>query len=105
MKGRALSYLARFSLIAQRLTGEPELAKFYGLLGEMWVNEDPSAGASVVVGASQEKVQDNCFEGIPGFFEFGAERHQGQLNTVGDFDGFAKAVRQRLWKGCGWTEH
>ncbi len=105
VKSRATSYLSRFSLIAQRLTDDAALAGFYGRLPEMWVDRDPAAGVGIVVGASEIGSDDNRFNGMPGYFELEPERHQGQLNTVGDFAVFAMHVRDILWKGCAlWIE-
>ena len=104
LQSRAPSYLARFSMIAQRLTDDPGLATFYARLGEMWADNDTAAGASVVIGASTDAVEDNCFVEVPRFFALGPEQHQGQLNAVHDFDAFAQRVRAILWRGCGWTE-
>ena len=107
VKGRALEYLARFSIVAQHRTGDQELAAFYASLGELWANKDPSAGVGIVVGtdSSREKSGDGCFDGMTAYFELTAEQHQGQLNLVDGFQVFAEMVRHILWKGCGlWTE-
>ena len=104
VQSNALNYLARFSLIMTTITNDVELAQFYGRLTELWVDKDPAAGVSIVVGASQAVAENGCFGAITGYFEFGADHHQGQLNTVGDFAIFADKVRAILWKGCGWTE-
>lgn len=101
LQTRALSYLSRFALIAQRLTDDLDLAKFYGRLPEMWADKDPAAGASIVIGSSG--VQSECFGTIPDYFELGPDRHQGELNALGDFPDFAVRVREILWRGCGWT--
>jgi hypothetical protein len=101
LQNRAVSYLSRFALIAQRLTDCLELAKFYARLPEMWVDKDPAAGASVAIGTSE--LQGDCFGGIPGYFALGADRHQGELNAVGNFPRFAERVREILWRGCGWS--
>lgn len=100
LRTRALSYLSRFALIAQRLTDDVELAKFYGRLPEMWADKDEAVGASIVIGSSG--VQSECFGIIPGYFELGPERHQGELNALGNFPDFAVRVREILWRGCGW---
>ncbi len=97
---RATSYLARFSLIAQRLEEDPPLADFYSRLPEMWVDRDASAGVGVVVAAAVDP-GTTCFSTMPSYFGLDAPRHQGQLNTIGDCEGFCERVRQVLWKGCG----
>ena len=105
---RALSYLARFSLVSQYLATDPQLAAFYARLTELWADKDPAAGVGIVVGtdSSREAGGNSCFEGITGYFEFPAAQHQGHLNLVDDFRTFAESVRRVLWKGCGlWTEH
>ena len=104
---RAISYLARFSLVAQHLTEDRKLAEFYARLAELWADKDGAAGVGVVVGADscREKGSDGCFEGITAHFELTADQHQGQLNLVDGFQTFAESVRRVLWRGCGlWTD-
>ena len=103
---RALSYLARFSLVAQHLADDQQLASFYGRLAELWANKDSAAGVGIMVGAdsSREESGEGCFEGITTYFELTANQHQGHLNLVDDFRTFAESVRHVLWRGCGlWT--
>lgn len=105
VEARALSYLARFSLVAQYLTDDAALATFYGRLAELWADRSSAAGVGIVVGSSTSSNQDGCFDGIEGYFNLAAEQHQGHLNLVGDFPAFAELVRRVLWKGCGpWNE-
>ena len=104
---RALSYLARFSVVAQYLADDKQLAAFYGRLAELWADKDPAAGVGVVVGADSSREEDGkgCFEGMTAYFELTADQHQGHLNLVDGFRPFVKSVRRFLWKGCGlWTE-
>ena len=104
---RALSYLARFSLVAQYLADDQQLAAFYGRLAELWADKDPAAGVGIVVGtdSSREEGGEGCFEGMTAYFELTAEQHQGHLNLVDSFRAFAESVRRVLWRGCGiWTE-
>ena len=107
VKGRAIDYLARFSIVAQNRTDDQELAAFYACLAELWANKDPAAGVGIVVGtdSSRQESGDGCFDGMTAYFELTAEQHQGQLDLVDGFPAFAEAVRRTLWKGCGlWTE-
>ena len=105
VEARALSYLARFSLVAQHLTDEVALATFYGRLAELWADRSSAAGVGIVVGGNTSSDHDGCFEGIEGYFDLAAEQHQGHLNLVGDFPAFAEEVRRVLWKGSGpWNE-
>ena len=104
---RALSYLARFSLVAQYLAGDRQLAAFYGRLAELWADKDSTAGVGIVVGAdsSREEGGEGCFDGMTTYFELTPQQHQGHLNRVDGFPTFAESVRRVLWKGCGlWTE-
>ena len=101
VEARALSYLVRFSLVAQYLTDEASLGTFYGRLGELWADKSSAAGVGIVVGSNSSSEQDGCFDGIEGYFDLAADQHQGQLNLVGDFPAFAELVRRVLWKGCG----
>ena len=104
---RALSYLARFSLVSQHLADDPQLATFYARLAELWADKDPAAGVGIVVGtdSSHEEGGENCFEGMTAYFELTATQHQGHLNLVDGFRTFAESVRRVLWRGCGlWTE-
>ena len=104
---RALSYLARFSLVAQHLADDQQLAAFYGRLAELWADKDSAAGVGIVVGtdSSREESGEGCFEAMTTYFELTAEQHQGHLNLVEGFRTLAESVRRVLWKGCGlWTE-
>ena len=104
---RALSYLARFSLVAQYLAHDQQLAAFYGRLAEFWADKDSAAGVGIVVGTDSSRGEggDGCFEGMTAYFELTAEQHLGHLNLVDGFRTFAESVRHVLWKGCGlWTE-
>ena len=104
---RALSYLARFSLVAQYLTDDQQLAAFYGRLAELWADKDLAAGVGIVIGSdsSHEDSSDHCFDKMTEHFELTADQHQGHLNLVDDFRIFAESVRRFLWTGCGlWTE-
>jgi hypothetical protein len=103
LRSRGLSYLTRFSHISQRLTDDPALAEFYCLLPQKWVDNDPAAGAAVVIGTSAADAE--CFESVPTYFELAEDSHHGQLNALGDFPRFAQRVRELLWRGCGWTAH
>ncbi len=100
MRDRATSYLARFSLVAQRLTDNPPLADFYSRLPEMWVDRTEAVGVGVVVAAGADPGAPS-FSGMPSYFGLVVERHQGQLNLLGDCAGFCTRVQQILWKGCG----
>lgn len=107
VRSRALSYLARFSLVAQYLTDDHQLAAFYGRLAELWADKDSDAGVGIVIGtdSSQGGNGDGCFDGMTAYFGLPAEQHQGQLNLVDGFRTFAESVRRVLWRGCGlWTE-
>ena len=107
VRTRALSYLARFSLVAQYLADDQQLATFYGRLAELWIDRDPAAGVGIVVGTDSSRIEgaDECFEGMIAYFKLTAEQHQGHLNLVDGFWAFAESVRHVLWKGCGlWIE-
>ena len=106
VKTRALSYLARFSLVAQYLTDDQQLAEFYGRLAELWADRDLAAGVGIVVGtdSSSKEDGDDCFEGMVTYFELTSDQHQGHLNLVDCFQTFAETIRHILWRGCGlWT--
>lgn len=98
---RSLSYLARFSLIAQDLAHDAHLAAFYGLLPEMWVNKDPASGAGVNVTASSDADTEGDFSNITSYFELDPPQHQAALHLMSDAVLFADTVRQEIWKGCG----
>lgn len=107
VKGNALSYLARFSMVAQHLTDDQQLATFYGRLAELWADKDSAAGVGVVVGtdSSHEESGEGCFERMTTYFDLTADQHQGQITFVDGYRIFAVLVQRFLWKGCGlWTE-
>ena len=106
VKSQAVSYLARFSLVAQHITDNDDLARFYGTLADLWVDCDPAAGVGISVGAGSDVDADDCFGRVTSYFGFDADQHQAQLHLMGDFGELARHVRSQLWKGCGlWTEH
>lgn len=104
VRDHATSYLARFSLIAQRIADDEHLADFYSRLPQLWVDRDPSAGVGVVVAAGADPAV-TTFDAMPSYFGLMVERHHGQLNMIGNCETFCDLVRLVLWKGCGlWKE-
>lgn len=104
VRERAPSYLARFSLVEQHIVNDPDLARFYSRLTELWVDRAPEAGVGIAVGARNTNADE--FERVVEFFELGPEQHQGHLNLITNFQDFAERVRRLLWKGAGlWNEH
>jgi hypothetical protein len=101
LRDRSLSYLSRFSLIAQDLAGEAPLATFYGRLPELWVNNDPAAGVGINVAASDDADTDRDFDDVPSYFDLEPTQHQAALHLVADVVRFAETVRNQIWKGCG----
>ena len=101
VQDRSLSYLSRFSLIAQQLSSEPELAEFYALLAERWVNNDPAAGLGIAIGTDTSNQAGNCFANVHTYFDFPRERYDGHLHVVAGFSTLARTLRDELWKGCG----
>ena len=107
VRSRALSYLTRFSLVAQHLADDPRLAAFYGRLAELWADKDSAAGVGITIGSDSSLAvgSDGCFERMTDYFELSVDQHQGQLNLVDGFQTLAESVRGILWRGCGlWTE-
>ena len=105
MKSRSPSYLARFSLIAQHITDNDDLASFYAALTELWVDRDPAAGVGISVGANTDADADQCFGNVTTYFDLEPAQHQAHLHLLGDFNELAQSVRAAIWKGCGpWTE-
>jgi hypothetical protein len=103
VRDRSLSYLSRFSKIAQTVEEDAALAGFFAILPELWVNDDPSAGVGIAIGASSDAPSDDCFAGMPNFFGFAPARQQGHLSSVPGFQELAMRVRACIWEGCGWT--
>lgn len=105
VKSQSLSYLARFSLVAQQVAEDEPLARFYGSLAELWADNDPAAGVGISVGARSDVDIRDCFGKVTDYFDFDPIQHQAQLHLMGDFGELARRVRAQLWKGCGlWTE-
>ncbi|WP_419923754.1 hypothetical protein [Candidatus Poriferisocius sp.] len=105
VKSQSLSYLARFSLVAQRRDDDKALARFYGSLADLWVDRDPAAGVGISVGTGSDVDADDCFDRVTDYFDFDPSQHQAQLHLMGEFGELARRVRVQLWKGCGlWTE-
>ena len=105
VQSRALPYLSRFSLIAQQITDDDALARFYGGLAERWVDRDPAAGVGISVGTDSNANVSGCFGKVDTYFEMELDKHQAQLHLVADYANLADRVRKEIWKGCGlWTE-
>lgn len=101
---RSLSYLSRFSAVAQYLPDNEQLASFYGRLPELWVNKDPRAGVGITLTANCDVDTNGDFDNVTAYFDLDCSQHQAVLHLVGDVPHFAEAVRNNLWKGCGlWT--
>jgi len=104
LRSRSLSYLSRFSLIAQDLADDEELATFYGLLPELWVNKDPAAGVGINVTAREDANIAGDFDNVSSYFDLDPAQHQVALHLMGDVVAFVETVRNEVWKGCGlWT--
>ncbi len=103
---QSLSYLARFSLVAQQIADNEALARFYGTLADLWVDCDPAAGVGISVGAGSDADVNDCFGNLTSYFDFDSAQHQAQLHLIGDFGKLARRVQAELWKGCGlWIGH
>jgi hypothetical protein len=102
LKRRALEYLGRYAVVAQRVTDDDELADFLCGLPEMWVNNSPQAGVGVSVAAPDAADATLCFERLPEYFTLDGEAQRGHLNVVaGNLLDFAKLVRAFIWDGAG----
>lgn len=98
----AMRYLARASKVAQEIEAEdPELALLYGHMSELWANGSPAAGIGITIATSTDADVDDCFGGLPNYFEHLTENGQreGLLTQIEDFPQFAKLVREVVWKG------
>lgn len=104
VRDQSLSYLARFSLVAQQLTDDGALAEFYAGLAERWVDHDPAVGVGISVATSSDADADDCFASLDTYFGLPTDRHHGHLHVIDDFMAFSRSVRIEVWKGCGlWT--
>ena len=105
VESRSASYLSRFSLIAQQITDDDDLARFYGELAERWVDRDAAAGVGISVGTNSDAKVSECFRNVSTYFELELDQHQAQLHLMADFAELADRVKKQLWKGSGlWTE-
>ena len=98
LDSRALRYLARFSKVGQGLV-DTSLQSFYGMLPELWRKQAPEAGGGVSVATASAAIA-GCFANLGSYWGFAnADQRQGLVVVVDDFAGFAKRVRDHLWKG------
>jgi len=97
---KATEYLARYTAIGQEIS-DPQLAEFYGQLIDLWVDARPEAAAGVSVAASVDHIPKRCFTTFGQRFPAFADpvRLRGMLTAIGDFSGFALAVREFIWIG------
>lgn len=100
LSAKATEYLARYTVIGQELP-DPELARFYGQLIELWIEARPEAAAGVSVATSLDHIPQRCFttfgEHFPGLTD--PVRLRGMLTAIGDFSAFALKVRECIWTG------
>ena len=105
VRTRSMSYLSRFSNIAQRITDNDDLASFFGRIAELWVDRDPAAGVGISVGTNSNANAFRCFGRVPGYFSLDLDQHQAHLYLMDDFAELARQVREQIWRGCGlWIE-
>ena len=98
---RSGSYLSRFSLVAQDLADNKQLASFYGQLPELWAEGDPDAGVGITLAANCDADTEGDFDNVAGYFDLDPSQHQAALHLMGDVAEFARVVRNNVWKGCG----
>jgi hypothetical protein len=98
---RSEEYLAKYASVGSRQhTGE--LGRFYGLLLDLWVDDDEAAGAAVSIATSRNKAPVRRSFGtlVSTFPEKGRDgRLEGLVVAIADFGDFAALVRSYVWIG------
>jgi hypothetical protein len=96
---RGIQYLNKYSLIGEYLD-DPQLARFYALLPDYWIERSHFAAAGVAV-AVNTPLPVRSFQGFVRLFPEFADppRLRGLLAAFDDFPKFARDVRRDLWSG------
>jgi hypothetical protein len=98
---RSEEYLAKYVSVGSRQY-DGELGHFYGTLLDLWVDDDPAAGAAVSVATSRSKAPTRrSFGTLVNTFPDKAQngRLEGLVVAIGDFHDFATLVRSYVWTG------
>jgi hypothetical protein len=101
LERRSEEYLAKYASVGSRQHGG-ELGRFYGLLLDLWVDDDQAAGAAVSVATSRSKAPVRRSFGtlVSTFPEKGHDgRLEGLVVAIADFGEFAAVVRSYVWRG------
>jgi hypothetical protein len=101
LSSRGLKYLAQYTAIGSRLD-DPELARLFGDLPSLWLDDDVRSGIGISVATSRRKSpQRACFGGFRTAFPTKAEGHrlEGLVMGIGDFAHFTAIVRACVWSG------
>jgi hypothetical protein len=101
LERRSEEYLAKYASVGSR-QHSGELARFYGLLLDLWVDDDQAAGAAVSIATSRGKAPVRRSFGplVSTFPEKGRDgRLEGLVVAIADFGEFAALVRSYVWRG------
>ena len=101
LEARSMSYLSRFSNVAQRTVDNDDLASFFTRIVELWVDRDSAAGVGISVGTDSDAEVSHSFDRVPNYFSLNLDQHQAHLYLMGDFAELARQVREQIWRGCG----
>jgi hypothetical protein len=100
LQDKALEYLARYiGPASMGAAGDDALLAAIGTMVDDWISGSPRAGAGVAVATSVAKAPSRCFSTFPAHFPHLAPRLTGTVYAIGDFQGYALAVRNLLWTG------
>jgi hypothetical protein len=93
---KAEEYLAQLTTLAG--TYEPDVARLYAVLSDLWLDRDERAGAGVAVSTSDRYLPRSCFGRMHTRFpELSVDQLAGLVVALGDFPAFARSVRDRIW--------
>src|SRR5665648_3894 len=96
----ALEYLARYVGPASvEAANDAELLAAIGTMVDDWVSASETAGAGIAVATSVAKTPARCFSKFPEYFPTLKPRLRGAVYGIGEFSGFAEAVKDSLWTG------
>ena len=101
LRSNAPDYLGRFSIVAQRVAPDAQLASFLCLMAEYWADKSPEANVGISIATSVGSNHVDCFKSMPRYFGLDVASHSGAIFRINHYRQFASAVRDLIWRGAG----
>jgi hypothetical protein len=101
LSDRGAEYLAKYTAVGSH-AHDGALGALSAALPDLWMDDDPRAGAGVSLATSADRApKRRCFGTLPTSFPTMANggRLEGLVLAIGDFPAFAARVQECVWSG------